>query len=196
MRYSSVFVFAIAMGFASCLAPDTSEHGDQNAKEEQVDVNQLKEDKMSEIANLEEQVWKTLDADEKTKRQLLVAYKDFSRNYHDDPITPQYLFDAGRLSIELDKPRSAIKLFTDVHDGFPKFSRKIEAAYLVGLTYELQLNDRTMAKKAYAKVIEGYPDTEWAKTAQTMIDQLYMTDEQLIKMYQDMNKDQNQNETP
>ena len=196
MRYSLVFVFAIAMGLSSCLAPEKSEHEGQTGKQEKVDLEKLKAEKLAEIKSLEKEVWNNLDVEEKKQRQLLVAYKDFSRNYHDDPNTPNFLFEAGRLSLTMGKPRSAIQLFTDVLDGFPKYNRKIEAAYLVGLIYDTNLNDRTMASKAYAKVIEGYPESEWAETAQIMIDQLYMTDEQLIEMLKEKSQNQEQTETP
>lgn len=120
----------------------------------------------------------------------MVAYSEWGNQFHDHPSTPEYLFQAGRLAMELGRPKKAIAFFTDLHDGFPTFKKRTESAYLVGFVYDNILNDRIMAERAYDKVIELYPDTEWAATAEAMKSQLYMTDDQLIEMLKEKNQEQ------
>ncbi len=76
-----------------------------------------------------------------------------------------------------------------MHDGFPNYERRVEAAFLIGFIYESVLNDRTRAEEYYTKVVELYPESTWAQEAQSSLKLLYLTDEEKIKMFMEQNAD-------
>lgn len=147
------------------------------------------EDQLAYIAGLEKKVW-GLDATPTgpDAKKLLNAYSAFVNANRDHELAPEFMFNAGRLSSTTGKPRKAIELFTDLHDNFPGYKKRTEAAYLVAFIYDSQLNDREKARAAYEKVIELYPDSPWADDAQASINNLYKTDEELIKEFEEKNK--------
>lgn len=124
-------------------------------------------------------------ADVKQRQQLLALYAEFTNQYHQDEMAAEYLFRAGKLANEIGKPRRAIEFLMNAHDGYPKFDKRTEAAFLVGFIYENVLNDREMAQKAYEKVIELYPESSWAADAKASIALLYLTDDQKIKKFKE-----------
>lgn len=173
---------------ASCSAGDSSK--DTPAPEGGIPLDEFKENKQSLIKELEKEVWtNSLESSEDSKRKLLVAYSEWANYFRDDKNSPEYLFQAGRLAVDLNRPKRAVELFTEVHDGFPDFNKRIEAAYMVGHIYDEMLNDRELASKAYMKVVEFYPESSWAKQAQLVNDQLYISDEQIIKMLEEKNQE-------
>ncbi|MFM1932361.1 MAG: hypothetical protein RL226_1664 [Bacteroidota bacterium] len=130
----------------------------------------------------------TLRNDLVSRQRLLNAYTDYSNKFREDELSPEYLFRAAKLAIEMGKSRNAIDYLTNLHDGFPEYKKRTEAAFLVGFIYETMLNDRIMAQKAYEKVVELYPDTQWAEDAKASINLLYMTDEQKIQFFMEKNQ--------
>jgi tetratricopeptide (TPR) repeat protein len=121
--------------------------------------------------------------DSKVRQQLLVAYADFVNFHHDDENTPEFLFKAAKMAVEVGKPRRAIEYLVNLHDGFPRYERKIEAAFMTAFIYENMLNDRIMAEKYYERVVELYPESNWAEDARVSLQLLYMTDEEKIELF-------------
>jgi TolA-binding protein len=57
-------------------------------------------------------------------------------------------------------------------DFFPESSNKYKALFLTGFVYSEQLQDYDMAKEAYQKVVENYPDCDLADDAKFMLENL------------------------
>lgn len=189
MKQWSVLIFVLGL-----LTLSACNDAKVNAEEEVVPdgaipIEDFKAMKLELINELEAKVWgEGANPDEKTQRQLLIAYSEWGNNFRDDERTPEYMFQGGRIAMILNKPRRAIELFLGVHDGFPKYEKRIESAYLVGFIYDDMIGDREMARKYYLKVIELYPESTWAESAKALNEQLYMTDDEIIKMFQEKNK--------
>lgn len=166
-----------------------SNPADQAAPKETPDLKSDKNVKTRQIVDLEAAV----DADEsgqdiKLRQRLLVAYSDFVNFHHTDEMAPEYLFRAAKLANEVGKPRRAIEYLVNLHDGYPSYERKTEAAFLVGFIYENVLNDRPMAEKYYEQVVELYPESNWAEDARLSLKLLYLTDEEKIAIFLKQNQ--------
>lgn len=171
----------ISLTLAACSSDSSSDVNLDDPKER---IALDTEQKAKRIAELEaiveaDQAMENMSA----RKQLLVAYSEFANFNHQDDRTPEFLFRAGKLANELGKPRRAIEYLVDVHDGFPKYERKIEAAFLAAFIYENMLNDREMAEKYYELVLTEYPDSPWAADAKASIALLYLTDEEKIQKF-------------
>ena len=58
-----------------------------------------------------------------------------------------------------------------------------------GFIYETYLNDHAKAVSSYTKLIEKYPNHRLASDARASIDNLTMTEEELIEKFKKMNAD-------
>lgn len=184
--------FATLMAIATgCNAPDdqSSNPGPGNTPPaHDAEYQSNKEAKLEQIADLEQQVEaETSGQDLKLRKRLLVSYADYANYHHEEPEVPEFLFRSAKLAVEIGKPRKAIEHLINLHDGFPKYERRIEAAFMIGFIYESVLNDRIRAEEYYTKVVELYPESTWAQEAQASLKLLYLTDEEKIKMFMEEN---------
>ncbi len=146
--------------------------------------------KLEQIQTLEKEVEaETTGQDMKLRQRLLVSYADYANYHNQEPEVPEFLFRSANLAVEIGKPRKAIEHLINLHDGFPNYERRVEAAFLIGFIYESVLNDRTRAEEYYTKVVELYPESTWAQEAQSSLKLLYLTDEEKIKMFMEQNAD-------
>jgi TolA-binding protein len=166
------------------MAACDSGNGDKTSEQSADDKQEI----LDQIAEYEQHAFaEKVRMDKTAGHQLLILYKKFANNYHDDPLAAEYLFKAGEIARNLGKYQQALSLFTNVHDGFPDYDKKVETAFIIAFIYDNDLNDREMAQKQYEKVIEFYPDHQFAKDAQARLLTLYMTDEELIKFFKEKN---------
>lgn len=185
MKYLTLFLM-ITVVLASC--GTTTEESQQNVEPAKQTAEQVYDELQSSIESLEDEVNALTTQDVDLKRNLLGNYTSFANKYPQDDMTAEYLFRAGKLANEIGKPRKAIDLLMNAHDGHPKFDKRTETAFLIGFIYENVLNDRIKAQEAYEKVIEFYPESPWAADAQSSIELLYLTDAQKILKFKEKNQ--------
>lgn len=186
-KWNPLILFLLVLAMSACLTSESANE-DEKIPDGAISIEDYKAMKLENIEALEAKVWgENVQADEKSQRQLLIAYSEWGNNFREDERTPEFMFQGGRIAMILNKPRRAIELFLGVHDGFPNYNKRVESAYLVGFIYDDMLGDREMARKYYLKVIELYPESTWAESAKALNDQLYMSDDQIIQMFQEKN---------
>jgi tetratricopeptide (TPR) repeat protein len=184
MRIYSLFIIVSL----ACVACGDTHPADQ-AENRASAMTQEAADKITAIEALEAQVSADSSGQNlRLRQQLLVAYSDFINFNNAEEMTPEYLFRAAKLANEVGKPRKAIEHLINLHDGFPKYPRRTEAAFLIAFLYENMLNDREMAEKYYEKVVELYPESTWAEDAKASLKLLYLTDEEKIAKFIEQNK--------
>lgn len=98
--------------------------------------------------------------------------------------TPQELFDFAQNSTD---PNTRINAFQEIVDKFPQDKAAPQAMFMVGFVYAEEIQDRVMADRTFTALIEKYPESEMAKTARWMLDNL---DEPMPKFHDldDLNK--------
>jgi TolA-binding protein len=109
------------------------------------------------------------------------AYIDFATKYPNDEQAPEFLFKAGqRCNVSADHNK-AIELFQQVIDQYPKHKIAEDALFLQAYIYENNLHNYPMAKAAYTKFIEMYPNSELKEDAVYSIQNLGKTPEQIFE---------------
>ncbi|MGF1565264.1 MAG: tol-pal system YbgF family protein [Flavobacteriales bacterium] len=186
-----IYTMALAVSVAACNSPETSENGataQTGTPSYDAEYESNKAAKLEQILDLEEQVQaETTGQDIKLRQRLLVSYADYANYHHEEPEVPEFLFRSAKLAVEIGKPRKAIEHLVNLHDGYPKYERRTEAAFMIAFIYESVLNDRIRAEEYYNKVIEFYPESIWAEDAKASLKLLYLTDEEKIKMFMEQN---------
>ena len=142
---------------------------------------------MLEIRAMESRTRKDSVLDRATGLRLLRAYQDYYNKHPQDTIAQNYIFEAGRVAVALEKYDKAIELLANFHDGSVNRQRRAEAAYLVAFIYDTYLHLPTKATKQYNKVIELYPESPWAVQSRQALHLVGKSDEELLKFLQEKN---------
>jgi hypothetical protein len=123
--------------------------------------------------------------DNRAAAQLIVkSYASFYQKYPKDSAAVDMLFKAGEVSMGLGDGRLAVKYFGTVAEQHPTFSKAPEALFLQGFCEETLNGDMQQAEFFYKDFIAKYPDHVLVKDAQFSIQNLGLSEEELIKMFE------------
>ena len=119
--------------------------------------------------------------------ELLKAYTDFAEKYAGDTATPHFLFNAGNLAMNTNKPDMAIDLFKRVREKGNDNRYAASSLFLIGFVYENYKMNLVKAKDAYTEFLSLYPANSLAPSAKASLQNLGKTPEQLIKEFESKN---------
>lgn len=118
--------------------------------------------------------------------ELTKMYLDYADNYKDDTLSPSYLFKAGEMSIAVGKFDQSIELFGRVQ-RYPNSNKTGSALFMQGFVAENHKQDVEQAKVFYQKFLEKYPDHVLANDCRMLLQQLSLSPEALIEMFEKQN---------
>ena len=118
--------------------------------------------------------------------ELIKMYLDYADNYKDDTLSPSYLFKAGEMSIAVVKFDQSIELFGRVQ-RYPNSNKAGSALFMQGFVAENHKQDVEQAKVFYQKFLEKYPDHVLANDCRMLLQQLSLSPEALIEMFEKQN---------
>lgn len=141
------------------------------------------------IHAMEDSLFKQPTFDNKSAQALLDVYLAYAKSFPLDTLTPEYLFRAAGGKNNLGDPRGGIALYDRIIANYPRWRKTPDAYYLKALSLDKDLHQLGEAKTAYEAFINHYPDHPFVKDARKMIEFLGLTDEELIRKFEAMNKD-------
>jgi tetratricopeptide (TPR) repeat protein len=115
---------------------------------------------------------------------VVEAYESYAESYPEDPMTPEYLFKAGEVSMGLGKPLKSMSLFKRVYEKYPEYSKCSESLFLQAYVLDNHLNDDGRAGDLYREFLKKFPDHPLAGDARFSIDHLGKSDEELIREFE------------
>lgn len=118
--------------------------------------------------------------------ELIKMYLEYADNYKDDTLSPAYLFKAGELNISIGKFDDAIDLFGRVQ-RYPNSNKAGSSLFMQGFVAENHKQDVEQAKVYYQKFLEKYPDHVLANDCRMLLQQLSLSPEALIEMFEKQN---------
>jgi outer membrane protein assembly factor BamD (BamD/ComL family) len=122
--------------------------------------------------------------------KIVKLYNQLATDFPDDPKAPEYLFKAGEVSMGINMDFDAIGYFQRLERDYPKFNKAPHALFLQAFIWDNKLNDDGKAEFIYKQFLEKYPLHEMAKDAQFSLDNLGKSDEELIKEFEQKQKQQ------
>lgn len=139
------------------------------------------------IAGLENELFNQnasrIDRDKAIK--LVDFYSQYATEFPDDSLSPEYLYKASDISMNLNRPVETIQLFDRMLTEYPDFEKTPTTLFLKAFVYEDQMNDLDNARKYYQLFIEKYPDSEFADDAKVSLENLGKSPEDLIKEFEE-----------
>ena len=142
-------------------------------------------DPAKRIEKLEKQVLATDKAiDPVVASDLVSAYCDFADANPDDTMTPEYLFKAVDVSMNLNEPQRTIYIIDKLVKEYPDYPRTQAALFIKAFIFETRYNNLDMAKKIYEQYLEMYPNGDFADDCKASIENLGLTPEELVKKFE------------
>ena len=115
---------------------------------------------------------------------LVSAYCDYADANPNDAMSPEYLFKAVDVSMNLNEPQRTISIIDKLMADYPDYPRTQAALFVKAFIFETKYNNLDMAKKLYEQYLEQYPDGEFADDCKASIEFLGLSPEELVKRFE------------
>ncbi len=125
------------------------------------------------------------EADPSAGIQLVREYARFYQNNEKDSLAVDMLFKAGEVSMGIGQGNLAVKYFRTVANDHTDFHKSPEALFLCGFCEETLNKDTAQARFFYESFVKKFPEHKLAEDAQFSIQNMSMSDEELIRMFQE-----------
>lgn len=111
----------------------------------------------------------------------------FVKSYPLDPEAPKVLsYEAKALRV-LGQSKEAVAVYNKIEQSYADYPDMPEVLFLKAFILDEDLNDKKKAELAYLDLIQKYPNHKFSKDAKALLTQLHMSDEDLIKMFEEKN---------
>ena len=128
--------------------------------------------------------------DARTAQGMIDVYKAYAAAYPLDSMAPEYLFRAAGTHKSMNQPDEAIKLYDRIAQNYQSWRRRVDVLYMKALTLDDDLEQDGEAQVIYNQVINEYPEHPFARDAQAMIENLGLSDEEIIAKFKALNEGQ------
>jgi tetratricopeptide (TPR) repeat protein len=114
---------------------------------------------------------------------LMANCIEFADAFPQDNRCPDYLFIASRAANGLGEYDNSLKYLNRIKKGYRGYVKMPEVYFLYAFTLDEELDRKEDAKNAYMELINTFPDDPLSAQASILMDQLYMSDQELIEMW-------------
>lgn len=118
----------------------------------------------------------------------MMLVRNYAKYYQDnksDSSAVDMLFKAGEVSMGIGQGNLAVKYFSTISKDHKEFSKAPEALFLTGFCEENLNSDTSAARFYFEKFLETYPEHKLAKDAKFSLQNMKMSDEELIRMFEE-----------
>ena len=119
---------------------------------------------------------------------LISMYEAFCKRFSEDSLVPGYTFSAANIAMNTGNGQKALTLFEQIINKYPHYSKAPLCLFFKGYVYENLQHDLTKAKEIYLQFIEKYPNNEFVPAAQSSIQNLGKTPEQMVREFEEKHK--------
>lgn len=140
-----------------------------------------------EIASMEKELFNEeagLLSPQQTE-DIINAYMDYAERFSGDEKSPEYLFRASDVSMNMGNFALSLNLLSRVQADYPEFDKVEKCLFLQGFIWENYIGNAEKAKDIYTRFLELYPENEFADDVQLSLKNLGKTPEELIKMFEE-----------
>ena len=167
MKTNLLFIALLLLAFVSC---------QRNAKTTEAQV------KEAEAALFNDDMSANVEA----VPNAIATFVKYAEDHADAPEAPEYLFKAIEVSINAKQDtQQSVDLVQRLLKDYPQFDKNPVALFMLAtFVYDDQLHDYDKARECYQRIMKDYPDSPFAKDAGIAIEQLGVSPEELIKIFE------------
>jgi TolA-binding protein len=122
-------------------------------------------------------------------KNLVLQYQNYINSNKSDSAASTYLVKAADLSVGLGNYEVAIKYLDKFIASYPTSERLPEILLFKGFIYETHINNYANAVKAYEALRDRFPNHRLAQQAKASIDNLTLSEEELLEKFSKMNNE-------
>jgi len=131
-----------------------------------------------------------LEFDKDKAETLVKAYQGYASSNPDDSLSANYLFKSAEVLRSLRKFNEAVGIYKKIGDNYPNYDKAPHSLFLLGFSYENDLNALPEAKKCYEQFLAKYPSHELADDVQFSLNNLGKSPEEIIKEFERKRQEQ------
>lgn len=117
-----------------------------------------------------------------TGENLILLYINFCKNNPADSLAPVYMAKAADVAANIGRIDLAIKYLDKVIAEYPNYEKVDECYFFKGFVYETVEKNTQKAQEAYTAFVEKYPTHPWAEDTKKIIENLSLSDAELLEM--------------
>jgi tetratricopeptide (TPR) repeat protein len=175
-----VFVLAVAiLSLGACSQPKEKTPADLSKAELISSVEALHDSLVNPTS---------LELSEKHANKLMSYCLAFAEKFPQDTAAAEMLYKASRSARGLQQFQQSIDIYNQIIKDYPNYIKLPECYFFKAFVYDNDIKDKPKAEVAYKEVIAKFPDHRFATDAALLIEHLYLSDEELIKLFEEKNK--------
>lgn len=186
----TISIFSVLCLFFACAGDSTTSSSTAANSETTVNTLKSKDQLVKEISAAEAELFKDKDTKEKfnfdfKKAETLVgAYESFINSYPEEADVPNYLFKSAELYRSLRNFNKSNNCYSKILKDFPGFEKAAHSLFLMGFSYENDMNMPEKAKEIYQQFLAKYPDHELKDDVEFSLRNIGKTPEEIIKEFE------------
>ena len=180
-KWIAAFIIAIALFSNAC------------SEQENKNENTLSKSELAKhISDLSDSIASPMDEAmaKKLSLELLRSCTEFVDNFPEDDRCADYLFIASRAAGGLGQYNKSLSILERIKKGYNGYAKMPEVYFLYAFTLDEDLDQKEKAKEAYMELINKFPGDPLSIQSALLMDQLYLSDEELIEKWK--NQEENQ----
>ncbi len=148
--------------------------------------NSLKE-KQTQIEAMEKLLYHQSkgNVNKKEAANMIALYQDYANTFPQDSLSPQYLFRAADISLNVFHSDATIRLFDRIMQDYPNFEGSPQLLFLKAFTYDYYMHKTDSASVYYNAFLNKYPKHPFAQDAKMSLEQLGKSPEEVIKEFKE-----------
>ncbi len=123
--------------------------------------------------------------DNEMAKEYIVACEEYASKFPTDTLAPVLLLKAAETSRNIRDYDTALKIYDQIINDFPTYEKAPQAMFLKAFTVDDNMGKKEEAKVIYENFLEKYPDDDFAESARFMLDNLYKSDAEIIKGFEE-----------
>ena len=178
MKIQNILIIAlVSLAIFACNSPKDQ---DKELSEQEISQNKITE--------FEKALHNEIEPDADKAIEVINLYTEYWEKYPQDTICAEYLFRASEVAMNFEQPHNSIRFLTTIETDYLEFDKYPTVLFMKGFVYENYIGDYEKAIKAYEVYINKYPNHTFVKDAESAIMFMGMNDDQLMELFQDMNR--------
>lgn len=159
-----------------------------NSGNNKAEVLSEKEQLIQDIGDFEKELFSETEADSEKAKKMIDLYISYTETYPEDTASAEYLFKASEIAMNFEQPHNAIRYLSSIETNYADFGKYSTTLFMKAFIYENYIGDIKNARIYYTRFIEEYPNHAFAKDAEAALIFLGTNEDQLIELFQDINK--------
>ncbi len=127
----------------------------------------------------------TRKIDSEMAKQYIAACEEYAGKFPADTLSPVLLLKAAETSRNIRDYETTLRLYDHIITNYPDHEKAPQALFLKAFTIDDNLGHKEQAKAIYETFLEKYPDDAFAESARFMLENLYKSDSEIIKGFEE-----------